>query len=143
MQSKNREQIGESGADYLANTWRIDGIFVRFDAYSCTMTKSLILPMKLRLTRVATPLGFEPRITPPKGAVLPLHHGVIGRPTYDSRRRNGSCNPGGRTTRDFAGNDRPLGGVRQPGAVALQSKSGTRYYSLGFGKRMSTVVPLP
>ncbi len=26
---------------------------------------------------VATPLGFEPRITPPKGAVLPLHHGVI------------------------------------------------------------------
>jgi hypothetical protein len=56
----------------------------------------------------ATPLGFEPRITPPKGAVLPLHHGVIGRPTYDSRRRNGSCNSGGRTTRDFAGNDRRL-----------------------------------
>src|SRR5213083_954755 len=27
---------------------------------------------------VATPLGFEPRITPPKGAVLPLHHGVCG-----------------------------------------------------------------
>src|ERR1700739_2333987 len=26
---------------------------------------------------VATPLGFEPRITPPKGAVLPLHHGVM------------------------------------------------------------------
>ena len=25
---------------------------------------------------MATPLGFEPRITPPKGAVLPLHHGV-------------------------------------------------------------------
>ena len=23
---------------------------------------------------VAAPLGFEPRITPPKGAVLPLHH---------------------------------------------------------------------
>jgi hypothetical protein len=30
----------------------------------------------LRGKRVATPLGFEPRITPPKGAVLPLHHGV-------------------------------------------------------------------
>jgi hypothetical protein len=56
----------------------------------------------------ATPLGFEPRITPPKGAVLPLHHGVIGRPTYDSRRRNGSCNSGGRTTRYFAGNDHRL-----------------------------------
>src|SRR4030095_12535638 len=28
---------------------------------------------------MATPLGFEPRITPPKGAVLPLHHGVIWR----------------------------------------------------------------
>src|SRR5262245_29294680 len=27
---------------------------------------------------MATPLGFEPRITPPKGAVLPLHHGVCG-----------------------------------------------------------------
>ena len=27
---------------------------------------------------MATPLGFEPRITPPKGAVLPLHHGVYG-----------------------------------------------------------------
>src|SRR4029434_2191242 len=26
--------------------------------------------------KLATPLGFEPRITPPKGAVLPLHHGV-------------------------------------------------------------------
>ena len=25
---------------------------------------------------MATPLGFEPRITPPKGAVLPLHYGV-------------------------------------------------------------------
>ena len=31
-QGKNREQIGESGADYLANTWQIDGNFVRFDA---------------------------------------------------------------------------------------------------------------
>jgi len=50
---------------------------------------------------------------------------------------------GGRRTRDRADRNRPLGGVRQPGAVALQSKSGTRYYSLGFGKRMSTVVPLP
>jgi len=29
---KNRKQIGESGADYLANTWQIDGNFVRFDA---------------------------------------------------------------------------------------------------------------
>jgi hypothetical protein len=37
----------------------------------------------------ATPLGFEPRITPPKGAVLPLHHGVR---IYDFRRRNESCN---------------------------------------------------
>jgi hypothetical protein len=48
----------------------------------------------------------------------------------------------GRRTRDRADKNRPLGGVRQPGAVALQSKSETRYYSLGFGKRMSTVVPL-
>src|SRR5437764_14110100 len=31
---------------------------------------------KNRFLEVATPLGFEPRITPPKGAVLPLHHGV-------------------------------------------------------------------
>jgi Fe-S cluster assembly ATP-binding protein len=31
---------------------------------------------KSAFERMATPLGFEPRITPPKGAVLPLHHGV-------------------------------------------------------------------
>src|SRR5205809_697468 len=30
------------------------------------------------IPEMATPLGFEPRITPPKGAVLPLHHGVCG-----------------------------------------------------------------
>jgi hypothetical protein len=33
---------------------------------------------------MATPLGFEPRITPPKGAVLPLHHGVCGLAFLDS-----------------------------------------------------------
>jgi hypothetical protein len=31
-QGKNREQIGESGAGYLPNSWQIDGNFVRFDA---------------------------------------------------------------------------------------------------------------
>jgi hypothetical protein len=36
-----------------------------------------------RIPDVATPLGFEPRITPPKGAVLPLHHGVFQRKTLD------------------------------------------------------------
>jgi hypothetical protein len=34
-------------------------------------------PREAQAFYVATPLGFEPRITPPKGAVLPLHHGVI------------------------------------------------------------------
>src|SRR4029077_7772168 len=34
---------------------------------------------------MATPLGFEPRITPPKGAVLPLHHGVRGFAILDWR----------------------------------------------------------
>ncbi len=34
---------------------------------------------------VATPLGFEPRITPPKGAVLPLHHGVSRFASLDRR----------------------------------------------------------
>ena len=34
---------------------------------------------------MATPLGFEPRITPPKGAVLPLHHGVSGFAILDWR----------------------------------------------------------
>lgn len=34
---------------------------------------------------MATPLGFEPRITPPKGAVLPLHHGVYGFAILDWR----------------------------------------------------------
>ena len=50
--------------------------FVRFDAASCTLNKLPIFIGKSPLERVATPLGFEPRITPPKGAVLPLHHGV-------------------------------------------------------------------
>src|SRR4030095_9568066 len=35
--------------------------------------------------KLATPLGFEPRITPPKGAVLPLHHGVCGLAILDRR----------------------------------------------------------
>src|SRR2546430_6189218 len=34
---------------------------------------------------VATPLGFEPRITPPKGAVLPLHYGVSRFASLDRR----------------------------------------------------------
>src|SRR5438874_10242652 len=77
----------------------------------------------IALTSRATPLGFEPRITPPKGAVLPLHHGVIGWPTYDSRRRNGSCNS------------------RNEKVERLLPAAGC--YSFGFGRRMSTVVPLP
>src|SRR5205823_14724160 len=100
-------------------------------------------PRKAKAFYVATPLGFEPRITPPKGAVLPLHHGVIGWPTYDSRRRNGSCNSGGTNNSRFCRQRSPLDDVRQPGAVALQSKSGTRCYSRGLGRRMSIVVPLP
>ena len=32
LRGKNGGQIGESEADYLANTWQIDGNFVRFDA---------------------------------------------------------------------------------------------------------------
>src|SRR6266550_4825013 len=91
----------------------------------------------------ATPLGFEPRITPPKGAVLPLHHGVIGWPTYDSRRRNGSCNSRGEELEIAPAGITPVAAFGNRERVALQSKSGTRYYSLGFGKRMSTVVPLP
>src|SRR5437868_14315822 len=39
----------------------------------------------IALTSRATPLGFEPRITPPKGAVLPLHHGVCGLAILDWR----------------------------------------------------------
>src|SRR5205085_10765712 len=95
------------------------------------------------LLRGATPLGFEPRITPPKGAVLPLHHGVksAGRFTiFDGATEvatRGTKNSKSRRERS------PLAGLRQPGAVALQSKSGRRCYSLGFGRRMSTVVPLP
>src|ERR1041384_7785517 len=55
------------------------------------------LPSSNRLRRngfsgMATPLGFEPRITPPKGAVIPLHHGVIA--SNEVRRRDRTCNWG-------------------------------------------------
>src|SRR5437868_14310094 len=97
----------------------------------------------IALTSRATPLGFEPRITPPKGAVLPLHHGVkaAGRFTIF----DGATEVATRETKNSKSRRQrsPLGGIRQPGAVALQSKSGRRCYSLGFGRRMSTVVPLP
>ena len=66
--------------DRLPNTWQIDCHFVRFDAARCEFDKLPIFIGKSRFQRVATPLGFEPRITPPKGAVLPLHHGVPGSP---------------------------------------------------------------
>ena len=69
----------------LTNTCRIDGRFVRFDAVRCAFNKLPISIGKSAFSRVATPLGFEPRITPPKGAVLPLHHGVFGYAILDSR----------------------------------------------------------
>jgi hypothetical protein len=50
---------------------------------------------------------------------------------------------GGTNNSRFCRQKSPLGDVRQPGAVALQSKSGTRCYSRGLGRRMSIVVPLP
>src|SRR5229473_2391291 len=65
---------------------------------------------------VATPLGFEPRITPPKGAVLPLHHGV-----FHFGFRIADCG--------FANRSAP-GDARN-------------YSADGFGKRISTVVPFP
>src|SRR4029453_8069817 len=43
------------------------------------------VPRRLFGVYVATPLGFEPRITPPKGAVLPLHHGGRGFAILDWR----------------------------------------------------------
>jgi hypothetical protein len=63
----------------------MDGCFVRFDAARCVFDKLPIFIGKPPLKRVATPLGFEPRITPPKGAVLPLHHGVNGVAILDWR----------------------------------------------------------
>ena len=48
-------------------------------------TKIAFFGGKESLERLATPLGFEPRITPPKGAVLPLHHGVHGFAILDWR----------------------------------------------------------
>ena len=67
-------------AEYLANRLPFRALSMPFVA------RSDKLPMfvgKSPFQRVATPLGFEPRITPPKGAVLPLHHGVSPRETLD------------------------------------------------------------
>jgi len=69
----------------LTTTWRINGPFVRFSAARCAFDELPIFIGKSRLERLATPLGFEPRITPPKGAVLPLHHGVFGFAILDWR----------------------------------------------------------
>src|SRR4030095_7722326 len=41
------------------------------------------VPRRLFGVYMANPLGFEPRISPPKGAVLPLHHGVSQSETLD------------------------------------------------------------
>src|SRR5437868_11830413 len=101
----------------------------------------------IALTSRATPLGFEPRITPPKGAVLPLHHGVIR--IHDFRCGNGSCNSRseklvrarivGRSswppTKSNGGED------RRP-TIALVKTTSPLGYSPGLGKRISTVVPL-
>src|SRR5690242_15214770 len=67
----------------LPNTCRIDCHSARCRAFLCTSDKLPVLVGKSPFQRVATPLGFEPRITPPKGAVLPLHHGVSPRETLD------------------------------------------------------------
>ena len=50
----------------------------RFYASECVIVENKRFPRKNRFLEVATPLGFEPRITPPRGAVLLLHHGVCG-----------------------------------------------------------------
>jgi hypothetical protein len=69
----------------LTNTWQIDCVFVRFHSSLCALHKLPIFIGKSQLERLATPLGFEPRITPPKGAVLPLHHGVTRFEILDRR----------------------------------------------------------
>src|SRR5205814_8510676 len=106
------------------------------------MLRVCLIPIsegKSQSQRVATPLGFEPRITPPKGAVLPLHHGVksAGRFTIF----DGATEVATRGTKYSKSRRQrsPLGGVRQRVAVALQSKAATRSYSLGSASRMPTV----
>src|SRR5438477_6141161 len=102
------------------------------------MTKSPILPMKLHLTRVATPLGFEPRITPPKGAVLPLHHGVNWLADLrfsTARRKLQLC-----AMKTLCVVSTQMSGTRR--SVSLHCRD-LADYSLGFGRRMSIVVPLP
>ena len=56
---------------------------MRFRAVACAFNISPFFIGKSPLDMVATPLGFEPRITPPKGAVLPLHYGVSQMKTLD------------------------------------------------------------
>src|SRR5947208_16051898 len=60
----------------LTNTCQIDCTLMCFVASWCKAVVKCIFIGKCVFQRLATPLGFEPRITPPKGAVLPLHHGV-------------------------------------------------------------------
>src|SRR5437868_12779255 len=83
---------------------------------------------------MATPLGFEPRITPPKGAVLPLHHGVLAHQICDWRSQGDRS----RST------PRLQLVCKSPSAICKLHFNRCRLgYSAGFGKRISTVVPLP
>src|SRR5438552_908815 len=61
---------------YLKSGGEGDSYFDNCGIISKFSTSSSDVPRKLSGFTRATPLGFEPRITPPKGAVLPLHHGV-------------------------------------------------------------------
>ena len=164
---------------------------MRFDAARCAFDKLPVLIGKSPVKRVATPLGFEPRITPPKGAVLPLHHGVnrladlrfstaqrklqlAGRRTYPRGRNflsakhpkdakihkrekaSGSAERSpyqekfmvtraGKNCRAviLTANKKNGGENRHPTIGLLGRLRLPRCYSLGFGRRMSTVVPLP
>jgi hypothetical protein len=84
--SRNLSRLRAPGTlsfdEYSANTLPISWVLVRLLACSTNLPSFV---GKSPLNRVATPLGFEPRITPPKGAVLPLHHGVRGLAILDWR----------------------------------------------------------
>jgi len=81
--------------------------------------------------RRGTPLDSKPKNNASKGRCVTVTPRVIGCRLRFSSGGNGKLQLGGtKQSRDFAGQRSPLGDVRQPGAVALQSKSGTRCYSL-------------
>ena len=71
---------------------------------------------------MATPPGFEPRLTGPKPVVLPLHHGVVFSIKYHRLRKNQYLKLQSYTISALSGMAVPAPGREQQIALALEAR---------------------